>query len=434
MRYLALLFSSLFLLSACGGGGGALGETAPVNPANNNYSNLFAYNPTGKYSKVLKECVSVTNAPFSCTLVKLPLLGQDTMTPSNQDILDRLVVSHQWMGDRFKTLLPSLTPSMKLLFRSVTAIVIDDDIRPSYYSDETGAIHIDADYFWLTNEERDTITKEKDPRANYGNALKWFFIDRYTKNNSLIYMGGPLQGKYERPLNYLIAPLAEVLYHELAHANDFAPSTSLASMDKSDVIFDALRKNRPNRLTDKLYALSPLRSQELTSVASVIFQGIAATENQKNTLADYIGALFGADTATRLYSYQSPFEDTANLFAESMLKYDYGLIHSYAFINIPTVENPTYADYLVSWGAKNRVADPSVRPRAEFIVKKILPEYDWDPFFATQKDTAIPMVAGENWAESLISTKSARQARSAYISELSTQKVPESDFNMLRYK
>ncbi|HIO91397.1 MAG TPA: hypothetical protein EYG68_00950 [Leucothrix mucor] len=431
MRYLALLLSSFLLLSACGGGG-ASGETAPLDITQNNYSNLFAYNSSGKYNKTLKECASVTNPSFSCTLVKLPLLGQDTMNPSDQDILDRLVVSHQWMGDRFKTLLPELPIDLKRMFRAVTTIVIDDDIRPSYYWPGSGAIHIDAEYFWLTEKERDTISKREDPRNNYGNDLKWINIERYSINNQLVYMGGPLNGKFERPLNYLIYPLANVLYHELAHANDYAPPFSLSSIDKSDTIFAALSKNSDNYLTKNLYDSSPLRSNELVDFGNILYRGKKATDNQKNVLADYVGALFGADTANRFYSYSTPFEDTANLFTEAMMKYNYGLLHDTAFINLPTVEKPVYSDYLISWGARNRVADPSVKPRAEFIVKNILPEYDWDTFLPTQTDTVIPMTVGDNWAESLISTKSSRRARSAFIQELSTQKVPDSDFNMHR--
>jgi len=428
-KYSALLFSCLLFLSACGGGGKA-GETAPL--GTNDYSNLFAYNANGKYSKVLKECASISNPAFSCTLVKLPLLGLDTLTPSDQDILDRLLVSHQWMGDRFKTVLKELPADLKRMFRAITTIVIDDDIRPSYYWAGSGAIHIDPEYFWLTNEERNTISLKEDPRNNYGDDLKWINPERYTINNQLVYMGGSLNGKYERPLNYLIYPLANVLYHELAHANDYAPPFSLSSLDKSDIVYDALLHNSDNYLTKTLYASSPLRSQELASFAQVRFQGKQATETQKNTLADYIGGLFAADNANRFYSYSTPFEDTANLFTEAMMKYNYGLLFDTAFINTPTTAKPVYSDYIISWGTRNRVADPSVKPRAEFVVKNILPEFDWDTFLATQTDTVIPLTTGDNWAESLISTKRARQARSAYISNLSKQKVPESDFNMHR--
>ena len=431
MRYLALLLSSLLLFSACGGGG-ASGETAPLDITKNNYSNLFAYNATGKYNKVLKECADITSTLSSCTLVKLPLLGLDTTTPSDQDILDRLVVSHQWMGDRFKRLLTELPADLKRMFRATTIIVIDDDIRPSYYWPVSGAIHIDAEYFWLTKSEHDTISKVEDPRYSYGSKLKWINLERYSINNQRVYMGGPLNGKYERPLNYLIYPLANVLYHELAHANDYAPPFSLSSMDKTDTVFDALSKNSANYLTKNLYDSVPLRSQELADFAKVLFQGEKATNEQNNVLADYVGALFSADSANRLYSYSTPFEDTANLFTEAMMKYNYGLLHDTAFINLPTVAKPVYSDYIISWGTRNRVADPSVKPRAEFVVQNILPEYDWNTFFAKQTDTVIPMTVGDNWAESLISTKSTRRARSAYISELSRQKVPDSDFNMHR--
>ena len=43
-----------------------------------------------------------------CSLGRLPFIGMDTQKPTLDDLMNRVVVSHQWMGDRFKEALEEL--------------------------------------------------------------------------------------------------------------------------------------------------------------------------------------------------------------------------------------------------------------------------------------------------------------------------------------
>ncbi|MCY4012719.1 MAG: hypothetical protein OXG82_08400 [Gammaproteobacteria bacterium] len=68
--------------------------------------------------------------------------------------MSRVLVSHRWMGDSLQELLERLPGDVRMLARSLTAIVIASDIRPAYYWPRTGALYLDAEYFWRTPEER----------------------------------------------------------------------------------------------------------------------------------------------------------------------------------------------------------------------------------------------------------------------------------------
>ena len=94
------------------------------------------------------------------------------MTPDIEDILNRTLVSHQWMK-RFEQYLRDsvVGQDMLNLLRGVTAVVISAEVRPSFYWAVTGAIYLDADN-WLTPVERDTLNEAPDYRAGFGAELQ----------------------------------------------------------------------------------------------------------------------------------------------------------------------------------------------------------------------------------------------------------------------
>ena len=157
----------------------------PALPISNNAyfsdrkSAVFAYNANSPYADDLVQCVYSNSLSSSCTLSKTPLLAEEvkgsSIAPSVEDIMDRVVVSHQWMGDRFKEFLTNNdnNDDIKMLLRATTAIVIAYDVRPSFYWAATGAIYLDAENFWLTPQERDTINEAPDFRAAFGNDLQF---------------------------------------------------------------------------------------------------------------------------------------------------------------------------------------------------------------------------------------------------------------------
>ena len=114
------------------------------------------------------SCVNYSNY---CTVEQLPFIALSYPETQLEDIISRVVVSHEWMGKRFAELLPQLPEEIITLLGSVTAIVISDNIRPSFYWTGSGAIYLDAANLWLTNAEKSTVNQSIDYRSGLGDKL-----------------------------------------------------------------------------------------------------------------------------------------------------------------------------------------------------------------------------------------------------------------------
>ncbi len=60
-------------------------------------ANTFAYQADSPYKEDLQACVYSNQLQQSCSITRLPLIGQ-TQGIDKQAILDLFLVSHQWMG------------------------------------------------------------------------------------------------------------------------------------------------------------------------------------------------------------------------------------------------------------------------------------------------------------------------------------------------
>ncbi len=114
-------------------------------------SRTYAYRPNGPFAASLVRCtydaaLQYTSAANNtlCPLATLPFLHQTTggTVPTTAQIMDRVVVSHDWMGQVFEQFLNSglASDDMKRMFNGVTAVVIGAAVRPSFYYALTGAI------------------------------------------------------------------------------------------------------------------------------------------------------------------------------------------------------------------------------------------------------------------------------------------------------
>ena len=117
--------------------------------------------------------------------------------------MSRVVVSHPWMGERFKAFLEQYDQNddFKNLLRATTAIVISYDVRPSFYWAATGAIYLDPNYLWLTQAERDTINEAPDYRSGFGAELQFEMLWRYVKDNDYANQYFPLEQRVNRNTN-----------------------------------------------------------------------------------------------------------------------------------------------------------------------------------------------------------------------------------------
>lgn len=362
---------------------------------------VFPYKADSPYSGSLVNCVYSNTLSSSCRLNQLPLLAHDTMSPTIDDIMDRVVVSHPWMGERFEEFLRNHDEfdDFKRLLRATTAVVIAYDVRPAFYWAATGAIYLDPSYLWLTPNERDTINEAPDYRSSFGVDLQFSIPWRYVKDNGYAFPYYDPADRQTRRLDELIYPLGYLLYHELAHANDFFPAQYWQQLSMSDRILDAAFEQAP--ISESLTALYPLDSQTMADLAQVRYGGSDASASQEATLPSDVSQLFEPDSAVHFYSYFTEREDFAMLFEELMMQHRYNVYRDVAVTNNPSHKDDTSGDYIVDWGQRGRLAEPQLNQRLNFVVENVLPEFDAASAIS-ELPAAIEFTSGLSWRDNLV--------------------------------
>jgi hypothetical protein len=392
-------------------------NTGPYVFSDTHVSRTYAYRASGPFSAALVPCAYEANLQYfgaganMCPLSRLPFLHQTTggAVPTVSQIMDRVVVSHDWMGEVFEQFLTTqANDDIKRLFNGVTAIVIGAHVRPSFYYALTGAIYLDADNFWLTAEQRDVIDEAPDFRSDFDRELNYSSVWRYTENNLSIFVNFPATSRIARTQSYLLAEAGWLLFHELAHASDFLPpnersrlndNLSLTAWGFIEPLFSSGRL--PSAV---LSATSPLQSSEMSALAQVKFFGAIPTDLQKSYTPLQVASFFVPDRATDEYSYATIREDLAMLFEEFMM-----------FRNSPDsaarwrrdvaitdkiLDTTTSTNLTVRWGQRGRIGEAAPRTRAQLVVGALAP---WVPLSEVLNlPPPIPMRPGESWASNLV--------------------------------
>ena len=405
------------LLAACGGGGGG-GSSAPgtvTTPAPQSptpvppppttstgplaFSSLEGMRSTTRAATVdnpreayMLACTVQLRNGNECSLRTLPLLGMEFPDPSVNDIMTRVLVSHDWMGVNFRRVLETMPREVRLMTRALSAVVISHDIRPSFYTGQTGAIYLDPAGLWLTPDEQATVDTAPDFRAGFGNALAFRMPWRYVRDNEYV-TRTPSSG--ERTVEDIRYRMAALLLHELAHANDFfSPARVAAANPNLSVLDVAVGGTIPSR---QLAVDSPLQSLTMLNLARVSFHGATATVAQQGFLPGDVAGEFPADYASDYYGYSTTREDYAMLFEEALMLYLFDIDRDVGITNNPSSGAPC-ADYVVEWGVRNRVTDPLVRERAVRVIGDALPEAQGPVGqFLMGEEPPTPMVNGVDW-------------------------------------
>lgn len=332
------------------------------------------YDPFAPYAPVLDDCVYLgqRDEDDPCTLLRLPVLGLESSVPTVDDVMGRVLVSNTWMGTRFREVLESFPPEFLLLFRPITAVVISGDVRPSFYWATPAAIYLDPNFLWLTDEERGTVTRRPDFRADFDKDLSFKIPRRYLLGRAPAFRSRPRPGAI-RSFTEVRLAMARLLAHELAHANDYLPLRRLVTLSP----YRNFRPLTPEAQVE-LLSLLPLRSSVLFGLAFVAFEGAPATTGQRAYTPDFVASEFAGDRANDFYSYSDPAEDVAMLFEEMLLLSRFGVDKDVAVTPRPKVPNPTASDYIVVWGQRNRIGDIQVRERVRLVARRILPELPVD--------------------------------------------------------
>ena len=394
-RISAILLIATTLSTACGGGGSSDNNSAvpPVSTASQ-VVDTFAIDSASPYAGVLRDCVYAGAATRACSLSTLPFLGQDTPDPSLDDVMDRVLVSHIWMGENLRSALQQLPADMRLLLRSVTAIVIASDIRPAFYDPESGAIYLDADYLWLTPEQQAVVTDEEDFRADFGDVLQFNMPWRYVRDNSRL--GIAINPDGTRALADLLPVLGFLLYHELAHAVDFMPPDKMATLTGNLTAEQAITSG--SFLSTQWDTFNPLTSSQLKDLAQVSFRGASANAAQRNTTPDELVAEFGNDSAIQYYAYSTQFEDFATMFETVMMQYHFGYEKDTGITTNTELSN----DGIVAWGQRGRLGEQGPNTRARAVIQALYPgDLAAVETFLSALGAPVEMTPGISWADNL---------------------------------
>ncbi|MFB0980387.1 MAG: hypothetical protein QMC62_05680, partial [Alteromonadaceae bacterium] len=365
---------------------------------------VFPFVESSPYASVLSDCVYSNRINFgrTCNFNTLPLIAHDSTAPTVDDIMNRVVVSHHWMGERFRAFLENFDPNndFKNLLRANTAIVISYDIRPSYYWVVSGAIHLDANYFWLTPDERDTINQAPDFRASFGSDLNFAMPWRYVKDNDYTTTFISENTRSSREPEDVLYGLTYLMYHELAHANDFFPSTSWSTLNRDQTILSAAQQiaNDTGYKSDQLNSMLPLLGDEMYALAQVRFHGVDATSIQKSYQPSDVSTFFSTEKAPQFYNYSSIREDYAMLFDGFMMKIRFDISRDVAITNLPKSADETY---IVTWGQRGRIGEEFIKPRVLYAVSNILPEVKDVESLINDLPNPIMMNVGETWSDNL---------------------------------
>ncbi len=393
------LFSSLCLaLAACGGGGGGGGggnnnTPAPLDP--DAVVDTFAFVTTSPYANVLRRCTYAGDDTQACTIGTLPFLGQDFPNPTIDDIMSRVLVSHQWMGTNLRSVLEQLPPDILLMFRSVTAVVIASDIRPAFYTSATGAIYLDADFLWLTPAQEAVVTDEEDFRSSFGDVLQFKMPWRYVRNNERL--GININPDGSRDLDQLLPILGFLLYHELAHAMDFMPQSKMAGISNGQTVEQAIVSG-PFLSSDWLSSVDAL-DPTLRDLAGVSFLGDQATTAQRAITPDELVPLFTADGAVQYYAYSTQFEDFATAFETVMMDYHFGYQKDTGITTNTDFSN----DGIVSWGVRGRIGDQGTNTRVRAAIQTLYPgDLAAVEAFLSAVPAPLEMTPGTTWGQSLV--------------------------------
>lgn len=403
------LCSSILALSAC------KEEPATCSPLNDlDLSNLQGYTSDGPYAQPLRACPSRFNNGSVCTIGELPPLAADAPgIPTIEQVLDRVAVSHTWMGDNFKTALEQMPADIRTLSKPLAAIVIHDGVRPSFFFSPTGTIYLDAKYLWLTPEQQADVTSKDDCRSAFVNRLStspaWRYVDQgdyaYSSNERACLSPEDLaqstlsEEDNCRSVEDMTASIARLLFHELAHANDFIEFDRLPSLNDSDP-FSALLNDAGGQMSAAVTASAPLQSQTLLEFAAVRYKGADPSSYIQSLTGFEAGAELSYEGANATYGYTNRHEDFAMLVEETMMAKHFGFQRDAGFVGpvqSPSEDKPITA---VQWGQRGRLGAPLVKQRAQQSMEVLMPNTDWSVFFESLGAPSM-LTSGKSWMDNL---------------------------------
>ena len=325
---------------------------------------LKNYSEDNSWESTINHCLYHEDG---CTVGELPLIGWQKDVITKEDILARTVVDEKWLYQRFKDLLDRYPDELIQMFGSVTAVVLSTQVKPSHYWSVHGAIVLDAEYFWIHEEEEETLSEEEDCRSNN--------FRKSDINYSLSYrmvIGEESFWAGQRGLDYVERDSANLLFHELAHAMDYTVVDAPEKITPDMKIWEIDDIDEAGRLSQRLQGVNgyPLISSLLYDSAQYFYKGKDATPQMKQVSFEQLGNDFGASGAVHLYSYTTHREDFAMLleayFTNRYYKANYtGLVLDVSAGRIEC------QDKIVKWSHEQRDFSPKIRSRMDMALEAV---------------------------------------------------------------
>jgi hypothetical protein len=319
-----------------------------------------------------------------------------------EQVMDRVLVSHDWLGRNFENFLRTQDTQgdFRRMLMSTGAIVLGAQVRPSFYNPGTGAIYLDADNFWLTPAERDTVSEVPDFRSDFDRDLNYSGLWRYVQNNQSIFVYFDPRSRVTRDATYLLYDAGWLLYHELTHALDFTPPSAYGALNNSLSAWGNMepRYRAAQLMSNTLATQFPLTSAVMRGLAQVKFLGASADAGQRGYTPGQVSGFFSADIATDEYNYTTVYEDTAMTLEELLMSRRLGIQRDVA-ITDKIVATTTGSTLIVRWGQRGRIGSSAIKPRARAVAQALVPWFD-----ANEIDNLLAplqMRAGESWNANL---------------------------------
>lgn len=406
-RLLALVVFSAIFQAACSSSSSEdeFLVVKPVVPLEQQQPLDFAvsepYNTNSNHKDVLKKCIEAVDGA-ECTFNELPLIGQSVISPQISDIMDRVVVSHDWMGVRFEQLLSQLSSEALVLFKPVAVIYIGSENDGVSYNARNARLKIDPELLWLTADEKTALASSDGESGGSSNDtrddLNFRFRFSYIKNGVAL---GSKESDSERVFSDIFDSFAVDIYSNLAFAADYFPA-SVYSDDRllvtPQMIFDE-NSNQPI-ITTPLYDNESLSAptSHLYSIARIYYDDETANDLYKTFTAADAGVSFDDEGKPKLWSYSNERRDMRSLFSLGMMKYKHDVSLNVLFFNGMESNSET----TIGYGLRNRIASPKVAARVKFVMERIIgSSASLDEFFQNSLGITELMEPGTNYYDYL---------------------------------
>ena len=313
---------------------------------------LMAFKTDSPFAQKLMICSYPDTEEKSCIVKELPLLGMNSQKISVNDILNRTLVTHQFLGEKFKQVLLKMPPEALAFFGAVNGIVISSEVTTNAYWARSGFIYLNAQLFCRSKDECQTFSKENDSQR-----VPVRFVNDYIHNQKSIWTESISDDQI------LLYKVAATLFHELSHANDYFEPSFVRSNDLAiEKSYDELTFERMTvrQMISQRMPASP-KSERLEHLAGIIYKNEEIKEDDLSLSPQSIVDEFLAENTNDLYSHLNHEEDMARLVEEALML---------TYFNIPRLIVFTDKSNSIVYAEKRRVANPSLRARVLYIIEK----------------------------------------------------------------